>query len=226
MSSDQESENESWGESEDDDDDRQSDDERTESDNDKNVDLNKTDDEEELQKDVFVHTPDDYVPTDDELHDVDDEEYDRINDDMYDDVNMEMKDAELADEGKGDEEMTNAEKVNAEHEEANQEVASAQVQDKAHSTTTAALATQKEKTNVPPSSSSRSILSNYGSRFLNLDNISSVETKTISMPSVIKPNPGSVTAAPVTTIPLPIPPFISHSQQSTPIPTPTTTESC
>ncbi|GKB73896.1 hypothetical protein Tco_0935308 [Tanacetum coccineum] len=134
----------------DDDDDRQSDDERTESDNDKSVNLNKTDDEEESQKDVFVHTPDDYVPTNDESRDVDDEEYDRINDEMYDDVNVELKDAKLAAEGKGDEEMTNAEKVNVEHEEANQEVASAQVQVKAHATTTAAPATQKEKTNVPP----------------------------------------------------------------------------
>ncbi|GJY29995.1 hypothetical protein Tco_0405762 [Tanacetum coccineum] len=57
-----ESEYESWGDS-DDDDDQQGDDERTESDNDKAADLNKTDNEEE---DEFVHTPDDYVPTDDE----------------------------------------------------------------------------------------------------------------------------------------------------------------
>ncbi|GKA63632.1 hypothetical protein Tco_0763238 [Tanacetum coccineum] len=61
---------------------------------------------------------------------------------MYDDVNIELKDAELADEGKGDEEMTDAEKV---------------------------------------ASSSRSVSSNYGSIFLNLDNISSVETEIISM---------------------------------------------
>ncbi|GKE10837.1 hypothetical protein Tco_1414388 [Tanacetum coccineum] len=61
---------------------------------------------------------------------------------MYDDVNMELKDAELADEGKGDEELIDAEKV---------------------------------------ASSSRSVSSNYGSIFLNLDNISSVETEIISM---------------------------------------------
>nr|GEY48291.1 hypothetical protein [Tanacetum cinerariifolium] len=47
MSSDQESENESWGESKDDDDDRNIDDERTKSDDYKSIDLNKTDDEEE-----------------------------------------------------------------------------------------------------------------------------------------------------------------------------------
>nr|GEU52827.1 putative nucleotidyltransferase, ribonuclease H [Tanacetum cinerariifolium] len=125
------------------------------------------------QENELVHTPDDYVPTDDETRNVDDEEYDRINEEMYNDVNVELKDAELADKGKGDKEMTNGEKVNAEHEEAKQEVASAQVQYEAQATTTTAPATQKEKTDVQPSSSSQSVSSNYGSIFLNLDNISS-----------------------------------------------------
>ncbi|GJV42070.1 hypothetical protein Tco_1420510 [Tanacetum coccineum] len=53
-----------------DDDDQQSDDERTKSNDDKSVDLNKRDGEEEVQEDV--HTPEDYVPTDDETNDVDD----------------------------------------------------------------------------------------------------------------------------------------------------------
>nr|GEZ24675.1 hypothetical protein [Tanacetum cinerariifolium] len=83
--------------SDDDDDDQQGDDERTESDDDKSVDLNKIDDEEEIQEDKFVHTPEDYVPTDDETNNVDDEEYDRINDEMYNDVNVVLKDAELID---------------------------------------------------------------------------------------------------------------------------------
>nr|GEW59578.1 reverse transcriptase domain-containing protein [Tanacetum cinerariifolium] len=63
----------------------------------------------------FVHTPNDYVPTDDE--NVYDEEYKRINKDMYDDVNTELKDTEPANEEKSDEEKTNAKNVNAEHEE-------------------------------------------------------------------------------------------------------------
>nr|GEW52831.1 retrovirus-related Pol polyprotein from transposon TNT 1-94 [Tanacetum cinerariifolium] len=88
----------------DDDDDQQSDDESTKSDDDKSANLNKTDDEEE---DKFVHTPDDYVPTNDE--NVDDEEYERINKEMYDDVNVKLKDADPANEEKGDEEMTYAE---------------------------------------------------------------------------------------------------------------------
>nr|GEV17237.1 hypothetical protein [Tanacetum cinerariifolium] len=112
-----ESEYNSWGDSDDDDDDdddddQQSDDERIESTDDKSVDLNKIDEEEE---DEFVHTPDDYVPTDDES--VDDEEYERINKKMYDDVTVELKDAEPANEEKGDVEMIDAENVNAEHEE-------------------------------------------------------------------------------------------------------------
>ncbi|GJT81327.1 hypothetical protein Tco_1055669, partial [Tanacetum coccineum] len=107
-----ESEHESWGDS-DDDNDQQSDDARIEyDDEDKAANLNKTDDEEE---DEFVHTLDDYVPTDDE--NIDDEEYDRINKEMYDDVNVELKDAELANEERGDEEMTHAEQVNVEHKE-------------------------------------------------------------------------------------------------------------
>ncbi|GJU35715.1 hypothetical protein Tco_1184069 [Tanacetum coccineum] len=157
---------------------------------------------------------------------------------MYDDVSPELKDAKL-----GDEEMTNTEKVNTELEEVNQEVASAQVQDEAQATTTTTL--------TQVASSSQSVLSNYGSIFLNLDNISSVETEIISMldvqvqhenpsihsssllivpvsvipkPTVLSSMSETVTTAPATTIPPPIPPFIPHSQQSTPIPTPTTTE--
>ncbi|GKE75214.1 hypothetical protein Tco_1537255 [Tanacetum coccineum] len=116
------SEYESWGVSDDDDDDdQQGDDESTESDDDKSIDLNKTEDEEETREDEFVHTPDDYMATDDETKDVDDEEYIIINEEMYDDVNVELKDAEVVDEGKGDEEMIDAENVNVEHEEVNQE---------------------------------------------------------------------------------------------------------
>ncbi|GKB88727.1 hypothetical protein Tco_0960999 [Tanacetum coccineum] len=126
-----------------DDDDQQSDDERTESDDDdKVVDLNKTNDEEEEE---FVHTPDDYVPIDDE--DADDEEFDRINKEMYSDVNEELKDSKREDEGKDDKEMTDVGHVDAEHEEVSQEVVGDQVKDDAQTIVTAALAVQK--TEVP-----------------------------------------------------------------------------
>ncbi|GJX74794.1 hypothetical protein Tco_0313389 [Tanacetum coccineum] len=82
-----ESEYESWGVSDDDDDDdddddKQGDDKRTESDDDKSVDLNKTYSEKETQEDEFVHTPEDYVPTDDETNDVDNEEYRKIKEEI------------------------------------------------------------------------------------------------------------------------------------------------
>ncbi|GKB77624.1 hypothetical protein Tco_0944519, partial [Tanacetum coccineum] len=164
-------------------------------------------------EDEFVHTPEDYVPTNDE--NVDDEEYDRINKELYDDVNVGLKDAEPADEGKGNEEMTDAEKA----------------------TVTAALATQKTK--VPLQSSS--ISSDYATKFLNFDNIPSAYTKIISMMDIkvqhedlssqtspfltipVLVIPESL-RAPATTIPPPMPPFIPLQQQSTPIPTPTTIE--
>nr|GFA68720.1 hypothetical protein [Tanacetum cinerariifolium] len=129
---------ESWEDIDDDndDDDQQSDAEQNMFDN-----LRKSDDEEETHEDELVHTPKTYVHTNDE--NVDYEEYERINREMYDDMNMELKDAEPADKGKGDEEMTNAEKVDDENENVNQEVASDQVNDDAQETVTASLATQK-----------------------------------------------------------------------------------
>ncbi|GJX53628.1 hypothetical protein Tco_0281997 [Tanacetum coccineum] len=138
-----------------------------------------SDDEEETQEDEFVHTPKNYVPTDDE--NVDDEEYERINKEMYDDMNVELKDAKTADEGKGDEEMTDAEKVDVENENINKEVAGDQVNDDAQATVTDALATQK--TEVPLQSSS--ITSDYVTKFLKFDNIPSADTEIISMMDIL-----------------------------------------
>ncbi|GJZ08613.1 hypothetical protein Tco_0542896, partial [Tanacetum coccineum] len=105
----------------DDDNDQQSDDERTKFYNDdKAADINKTDEKED---DEFVYTPEDYVPTNDE--DFDDEVFDRINKEMYNDVNVELKDSEP----EGDQEK-----------------------DDAQATIMAALATQK--TEVPQQCSS------------------------------------------------------------------------
>nr|GEU84964.1 ribonuclease H-like domain-containing protein [Tanacetum cinerariifolium] len=164
---------ESWGDSDDDNDDndQQSDDKRTKSGN-----LRTSNDEEESQEDEFVHTPENYVPTDDETNDVDDE-YDCINKEIYDDVNVELKDTELEGEGKDDEEMTDAGHVDAEHENVNQEITGDQVNDVSRAAVTTALATQKTK--VPLSSSSFS--SDYATKFLNIDNIPSVDIEIISM---------------------------------------------
>ncbi|GKA73591.1 hypothetical protein Tco_0779893 [Tanacetum coccineum] len=130
------------------------------------VDHNKTDDEE----DEFIHTPDDYVPTDDE--NVDDEESKRINKEMYSDVNVELKDSERESEGKDDEEITDAGQVDVEHENVSQEVAGDQDKDDAQVTGTATLATQKIE--VPLQSSS--ITFDYAAKFLNFDNIPSEAT--------------------------------------------------
>nr|GEZ73233.1 hypothetical protein [Tanacetum cinerariifolium] len=155
-----------------DDDDQQSDDEQTESNNDKSVDLNKTDDEEEKE---FLHTPDDYVPTDDENKD--DEEYAHINKEMYDDMNMKLRDTEREGVRKDDEKMTDVGHVAAEHENVNQEVIGDQVKDDAQETVITAHAIQKTEVPLPSSS----ILSDYATKFLNFDNIPSANTEIISM---------------------------------------------
>ncbi|GJU73327.1 hypothetical protein Tco_1264732 [Tanacetum coccineum] len=156
---------------------------------------------------------------------------------MYSDVNVELKDSKHESKGKDDKEMTNGGQVDAEHEKVSQEVAGDQVKDDAQATITAALATQKIE--VPLQSSS--ISSDYATKFLNFDNIPSGETKIISMMDIkvqhenlsIQTSPlltvpvtviPETSFAPVTTIPPPIPPFISLQQQSTPIPRPTTTQ--
>ncbi|GJS18663.1 putative reverse transcriptase domain-containing protein [Tanacetum coccineum] len=129
---------------------KQSDDEQNVSDNPRT-----SDDEEETQEDEFVHTPKNYVPTDDE--NVDDEEYERIDKEMYDDVNVELKDAEPVDEGKGD-----------------------QVNDDAQATVIAALASQKNE--VPLQSSSISF--DYATKFLNFDGH---QTPATTIPPPISP---------------------------------------
>ncbi|GJV34782.1 hypothetical protein Tco_1407259 [Tanacetum coccineum] len=193
-----ESEYESWGDS-DDDVDQQSDDEQTMFDNQRT-----SDDEEETQEDKFVHTPENYVPTDDE-------------------TNMKS--------------MIVSMRRYAEHENVNQEVAGDQVKDVDQATVTTAPTTQKTKVPLPSSS----ISSDYATKFLNFDNIPSADTKIISMMEikVQHEDPSSQTSpllavpvlvisesltTPATTIPPPILPFIPFPQQSTLIPTPTTTE--
>ncbi|GKC35669.1 hypothetical protein Tco_1048053 [Tanacetum coccineum] len=85
-------------------------------------------DEEETQDDKYVHTLEDYVPTNDktndETNDVDEEEYDKINRELYGDANVRLTDVEPDDEDKGNKEMTNAETVDVEHKNVIQESAS------------------------------------------------------------------------------------------------------
>ncbi|GJS18747.1 hypothetical protein Tco_0413219 [Tanacetum coccineum] len=71
--------------------------------------------DEEETKDEFVHTPPNYVPTDDETNDesndVDEEEYDRIDKELYGDVNVRLKDSKHKGKGKDGEKMTDVGRV-------------------------------------------------------------------------------------------------------------------
>nr|GEU44861.1 hypothetical protein [Tanacetum cinerariifolium] len=72
----------------------------------------KANDDEQETKDEFAHTPLNYVPTGDKRNDVTEEVYERINEELYGDVNVKLIDAEPADKEKDDEEMTVASHVN------------------------------------------------------------------------------------------------------------------
>ncbi|GJX10406.1 hypothetical protein Tco_0200265 [Tanacetum coccineum] len=210
-----ESEYEPWGDSGDEaneqskDDHEQADDELTESENQET-----SNDEEETQDDEQVHTPEEYVPTDvetnDESNDVDEEEYERINTELYGDVNVRLTDTE--------------------HE-------GNQVKDDAQ-------ATQKAGVPIPSSS----ISSDYAAKYLNFDKIPPADTEVVSMMdinvqhevprtsplltihvSVIPEHtvvnlPEIVTTALTTIISSLLTSLFPHFQQSTPIPTPPTTE--
>ncbi|GKA66898.1 hypothetical protein Tco_0766706 [Tanacetum coccineum] len=213
------------------DDHEQADNERTKSD----------DEEEEKQDDKFLHTLDDYVPTDDETNeeskDVDEEEYERINGELYGDVNVSLTDAEHDDTDKGDKEMTNADTEFAEVENVILKSTGNQVKDDAQAT---------QKTEGPILSSS--ISSDYAAKYLNFDNIPSVDNEVVSMldvnvqhevpcslpllsipisiipeHNVINP-PESVTNASATTISSLLSSLFPHLQQLTPISTPRTIE--
>ncbi|GJU80568.1 hypothetical protein Tco_1282933 [Tanacetum coccineum] len=155
------SEYESWGHSgdeanvqgddedvqESDDDPQQADDERTDYEN------QETNDDKEESDNEFVHTPEDYVPTNDatndESNDVDKEEYDRIDKEMLEESGLEM--------------------------------ASVQGQYVEQATTTTTPAIQNATTKVLPFSSSHYVSSNYTSAFLNLENLYSTEMEVVSM---------------------------------------------
>ncbi|GJV97431.1 hypothetical protein Tco_1549008 [Tanacetum coccineum] len=170
-----------------DDEPQHADDERTDSKN------QETNDDEEETDDEFVHTPPNYVPTDDETNDVskdvDEEEYDRIDKELYGDVNVRLTDAEQDDEGKEDAYMTDVEHVQVEQtqeqttdvqEESGPKIASVQGQFVVQATTTTP-AIQNVTIEVPPFSLCHFVSSNYTSAFLNLKNLHSTEPEVVSM---------------------------------------------
>nr|GEY03306.1 hypothetical protein [Tanacetum cinerariifolium] len=138
---------------------KQGDDERTDSDDESTeIDNLKTSDDEEETEDEFVHTPLNYVSTNDETNDesndVTEEEYERINEELYGDVNVSLTNAEPNDKDKGDKEMSNNDTEDVEHENVIQESVGNQVKDDAQATqkteeaTTSTADVSKSKTLV------------------------------------------------------------------------------
>ncbi|GJV55970.1 hypothetical protein Tco_1456975 [Tanacetum coccineum] len=175
-------------------------------------------DDEEESDNEFVHTPEDYVPTDDEAND-------------------ETKDVEQT-----------QEQTTGVQEESGPEMASIQGQYVEQATTTTTPAIQNANTEVPPLSSSHSVSSTYTNAFLNLENLHSTETEVVSMMDinvqhkVLRTSPlltipvsvipkhtvvnryKTVTTTPSTTITSLLSSLFPYLQQSIPIPTPTNIE--
>ncbi|GJR37697.1 hypothetical protein Tco_1213381 [Tanacetum coccineum] len=106
---------------------------------------------------------------------VNEEEYGRIDEELYKDVKVKLKDGEHGEEGKGD-----AEKTVAGHDDATQLTSYDQVKDDEHVTLTTVHDILKTK--VPLQSSS--ISSDFATQFLNLDNVPPVDTKINSMMNI------------------------------------------
>ncbi|GJS45461.1 hypothetical protein Tco_0595582, partial [Tanacetum coccineum] len=165
-----------------------------------NFENQETNDDKEETEDEFVHTPPNYVPTDDETNDesndVIEEEYERINEELYGDVNVRLTNAEPKDENKGHKEMTNAETEDDEHENVNQEGVGNQVKDDAHVTqkteaTTSTTAVLKSSTTVVSESKTLTVLQ-LRVRLIDVDNSTKViSTIQSEVPKAIKEYLGS-----------------------------------
>ncbi|GKA75826.1 hypothetical protein Tco_0782204 [Tanacetum coccineum] len=183
-----------------------------------------TNDDEEESDNEFVHSPEDYVPTDDETNnetkDVDEEEYDRIDKELYGDINVRVPDVVQDDEGEEDADMTNVAHVQVEQtqeqttgiqEESGPEMASVQGQ-YVEQATTIAPAIQNATTEVPPLSS--------------IPRTSPILTIPIFVipEHIIFHLSKTVITASATTITSLLSSLFPSLQQSIPIPTPTNTE--
>ncbi|GJV50049.1 hypothetical protein Tco_1440261 [Tanacetum coccineum] len=156
--------------------------------------VQETNDDEEKSDDEFIHTPPNYVriddETNDESNDVDKEEFDRIDKELYGDVNVSFTDAEQDDGDKEDADMTDVAHVQVKQtqeqttgiqEENGPDIATVQGQYVVQATTTTTPSIQNATTKVPPFSSNHFVSSNYTSAFLNLENLQSTKTEVVSM---------------------------------------------
>ncbi|GKA45539.1 hypothetical protein Tco_0738335 [Tanacetum coccineum] len=218
------------GDNNDGNDDDEADSERTESDREENPKLNQSNEEceqEEEDVDERVHTPDDYELTEEEK--IDDEEKmdedDEVTKELYKDVNVSL--------GIEDTEMIHADQDRADVHNVSQESGFIQEEEDAHVTLTTVHDIQKTKGPMQ----SPSVLSDFTSKLLNLENVSPSDIEIASlMDTTIRHEETSsqmsslyfvpITAIPevTTTIPTPPPFFNPFQQQATPILTPTTSK--
>ncbi|GJW13601.1 hypothetical protein Tco_0017734 [Tanacetum coccineum] len=220
-----ESEYKSWGDSgdeanvpgddedvqESDDDLQQANDERTDSEN------QMINDEDEESKDAFVHTPEDYVPTDDETNDrtkdVDEEEYERISEELHADVNVRLTYAEQKDEGEEDAEQaqiatTKLPLVSSSH---------------SVSSTFTNVMLNLENLNAGKTEAILLLDITVQHEAPRTSPLLTILVSVIPEQSVFNPS-NTVTTAPAPTISLLLSSLYPSLQQITPIPTPTTTE--
>nr|GEW22633.1 hypothetical protein [Tanacetum cinerariifolium] len=128
-----------------------------------------SDKEEEIQDDEYVHTPDYYVPTDEETNDENKEFDDEKYDELYKDINVRSKVTEHEKVRKGDAKM-----IDATRESVSQEKSYEKVVEDAHVTLTSSQKTEG-------SNQSSSVSSDFASKFLTLDNVPPVDDEFASM---------------------------------------------
>ncbi|GJS20764.1 hypothetical protein Tco_0449396, partial [Tanacetum coccineum] len=127
-----------------------------------------TADDEEIHMNEEVHSDEEELHADDDAHD---DEIVHDDDKKHDDTDEEMNNVENANELKDDQEMAEAETIDSEEteeEKVDSKQAGADQATKDDQAGAQISETQKEKPEVPPSSSSHSLSSNYGNQFLNV----------------------------------------------------------
>ncbi|GKD90919.1 hypothetical protein Tco_1366426, partial [Tanacetum coccineum] len=213
-----------------DDEPHQADDERTYSEN------QETNDDEKESDDEFEHTPLNYVLADDEINDeskdVDKEEYDRIEKELYGDVNVRLTDVEQDDEDEEGAHMTDDVHVQVEQtqeqttgiqEESGPEMASVQGQYVVQATTTSILAIYNAITESTETEVVSMIDINVQHEVLRTSPLLTIPVNVIPKHIVFNPSE-IVTTALVTTITSLLLSLFPNLHRSTPIPTPTNTE--
>ncbi|GJY69924.1 putative reverse transcriptase domain-containing protein [Tanacetum coccineum] len=221
---DSESNKESWGDSGEEEDeikiikDDEGDHERTESDRDENPNLNQFNEEHEEEEEE--ENVDEFTDKEDDVNNANEENEEELDDgeELYKDVNVNLR--------KEDVEMTDADQSGANQHNVSQESGFEQEEEDAHVTLTAVHDTQK--TEGPMQSSS--VSSDFTEKLLNFKNVSPADNEIASlMDTIIRhEEPSGQTSTlftvPITTIP-PTPHFFNPLlQQTTPTPTPTTSE--